>query len=82
MFVLSQREDTEEDYLFEAFLDSVKHISVLLKAVNFRDVWITMILLILLMYKIMFMRLCHIRNAFHYFENICPFPECYVFCDR
>jgi hypothetical protein len=38
MSVLSQHGDIEEDYLFEAYLDSVKHISVLLKAVNFKDV--------------------------------------------
>jgi hypothetical protein len=39
MSVVSQRGDAEEDYLFEAYLDSVKHISILLKAVNFKDVW-------------------------------------------
>jgi hypothetical protein len=38
MSVLSQHEDVDEGYLFEAFLDSVKHISVLLRAVNFKDV--------------------------------------------
>jgi hypothetical protein len=35
---LSQHEAVDEDYLFEAYLDSVKHISVLLRAVNFKDV--------------------------------------------
>jgi hypothetical protein len=44
MSILSQHADTEEDYLFEAYLDSVKNISVLLKAVNFKDVCMTMVL--------------------------------------
>jgi hypothetical protein len=35
---LSQHETDDEDYLFEAYLDSVKHISVLLRAVNFKEV--------------------------------------------
>lgn len=35
---LSQQDVVDEDYLFEAYLDSVKHISVLLRAVNFKDV--------------------------------------------
>jgi cell cycle checkpoint protein len=34
---LSQHDVVDEDYLFEAYLDSVKHISVLLRAVNFKD---------------------------------------------
>jgi hypothetical protein len=38
MSILSQTVDTEEDCLFEAYLDSVKNVSVLLKAVNFKDV--------------------------------------------
>jgi hypothetical protein len=38
MSMLSRHADTDEDYLFEAYLDSVKNISVLLKAVNFKDV--------------------------------------------
>jgi len=34
---LSQH-DVVDDYLFEAYLGSVKHISVLLRAMNFKDV--------------------------------------------
>jgi hypothetical protein len=44
MSILSQAVDTEEDCLFEAYLDSVKNISVLLKAVNFKDVCMAAIL--------------------------------------
>ncbi|KDR12148.1 cell cycle checkpoint protein RAD1 [Zootermopsis nevadensis] len=36
MSVLSQHDDVE-DFLFEAYIDSVKHILTLLKAVNFKD---------------------------------------------
>lgn len=39
--MLSGIEVVNEDFLFEAYLDSVKHISVLLRAVNFKDVRIS-----------------------------------------
>jgi hypothetical protein len=42
--MLTLHANTEEDYLFEAYLDSVKNISVLLKAVNFKDVCIYVLL--------------------------------------
>jgi hypothetical protein len=44
MSVLSQHTGTDEDYLFEAYLDSVKNISVLLKAVNFKAVCMSALL--------------------------------------
>jgi hypothetical protein len=44
MSILSQNADVEEDCLFEAYLDSVKNISLLLKAVNFKDVCMAVVL--------------------------------------
>ncbi|KAJ9576900.1 hypothetical protein L9F63_006518, partial [Diploptera punctata] len=37
MALINPQNETQETYLFEAYLDSVKHIYVLLKAINFRD---------------------------------------------
>jgi hypothetical protein len=79
MSILSQNVDTEEDCLFEAYLDCVKNISVLLKAVNFKDVCMAVVLSFaclfltyrtIYVFEVMSLENCaHVLTGFVLFQN-------------